>query len=129
LAFAHGQGLVHRDLKPANVLMDGATLKLADFGLGGVSASRPSSQTGTLTTLAEQVSLFRGAGTPLYMSPEQRRGAPADPRHDLYSLGVIWYQLLVGDMRRELHPAWAKELTGRFGVPTEQVALIERCVG
>ncbi|MGL4554052.1 MAG: hypothetical protein ACRC33_23060, partial [Gemmataceae bacterium] len=64
-----------------------------------------------------------------YMAPEQRRGLPADPRHDLYSLGVLWYQLLVGDVTRELHPGWARELTVRFNVPKAHVELIERCVG
>jgi serine/threonine protein kinase len=135
LAFAHGHGLVHRDLKPANVLVDGETLKLADFGLGGVTAARAVqvSRIGATTidflSLAEQASLFRGAGTPLYMSPEQRRGAGPDPRHDIYSLGVMWYQLLAGDVTRELHPGWAKELALRFRVPRAHIDLIERCVG
>jgi hypothetical protein len=135
LAFAHGHGLVHRDLKPANILVDGDTLKLADFGLGGVMAVRAAaaSQMGkttvSLLTAAEQASLFRGAGTPLYMAPEQRRGCAPDPRHDLYSLGVIWYQLLVGDTTRELHAGWAKELVTRYQVPKEHIELIERCVG
>jgi serine/threonine protein kinase len=135
LAFAHRLGLVHRDLKPANVLLDGEMVKLADFGLGGVAAervvnvSRFSGATGACFTLADQASLFRGAGTPLYMAPEQRRGEDPDPRHDLYSLGVVWYQLLVGDVTRELHPGWARELSVRHGVPAAHVALIERCVG
>jgi serine/threonine protein kinase len=135
LAFAHGHGLVHRDLKPANVLVDRDTLKLADFGLGGVTAARALqvSRIGVTTlpflSLAEQASLFRGAGTPLYMAPEQRRGAAPDPRHDLYSLGVMWFQLLAGDVSRELHPGWAKELAVRFAVPREHLGLLERCVG
>ncbi|MBN9517629.1 protein kinase [bacterium] len=135
LAFAHAAGLVHRDLKPANVLVAGDALKLADFGIGGVAAaaravrSRIGASTIDFLSLADQASLFRGAGTPLYMSPEQRRGAAPDPRHDLYALGVMWFQLLVGDVSRELPHGWAKELTVRYGVPAEHVALIERCVG
>jgi serine/threonine protein kinase len=135
LAFAHAAGLVHRDVKPTNILADGDHLKLADFGLGGVAVRRAvqRSRIGTTTidylSLAEQASLFRGAGTPLYMSPEQRRGANPDPRHDLYSLGVLWFQLLAGDVSRELHPGWAKELTVRYGVPQSHLALIDRCVG
>jgi hypothetical protein len=135
LAFAHKNKLVHRDLKPANVLVQDGLLKLADFGLGGVAIQRAvrQSRIGITTidylSVAEQASLFRGAGTPLYMSPEQRRGANPDPRHDLYSLGVMWFQLLAGDVTRELHPGWAKELRVRFGVPTAHVDLIERCVG
>jgi hypothetical protein len=110
-------------------------LKLADFGLGGVTAVRAAqvSRIGATTvdqlTVADQASLFRGAGTPLYMAPEQRRGQAPDPRHDLYSMGVMWYQLLVGDVSRELHPGWAKELTLRFGAPRRHIELIERCVG
>jgi serine/threonine protein kinase len=135
LAFAHRHGLVHRDLKPANVLVSGDLLKLADFGLGTVVAARAvrASQIGVSTvdqlSAADKVSLFRGAGTPLYVSPEQRRGAAPDPRHDLYSLGVTWFQLLVGDVSRELHPGWAKELSVKFGVPRGHRDLIEQCVG
>src|SRR5204863_1632924 len=58
-----------------------------------------------------------------------RRGQPPDPRHDLYSLGVMWYQLLVGDVSRELHPGWAKELAVRFSVPRAHINLIDTCVG
>src|SRR6185503_9540782 len=132
LAFAHENGLVHRDLKPANVLVEGGVIKLADFGLGGVNAVRAAqvSRIGATTvdqlSLADQASLFRGAGTPLYMAPEQRRGLPPDPRHDLYALGVVWFQLLTGDVSRELHHGWAKELGVRFGVPPAHIALIER---
>jgi hypothetical protein len=128
--------MVHRDLKPANVLMSGdGTIKLADFGIGGLMAAQAvqASRIGTVAasplSLAEQASLFRGAGTPLYMSPEQRRGEPPDPRHDLYSLGVMWYQLLIGDVTREMSHGWARELAVKFAVPREQIELIERCVG
>src|SRR5262249_32247319 len=135
LAFAHRAGLVHRDVKPANVLVDAGVLKLADFGLGGVAGQRAVGGGGIGVTtidylsLAERASLFRGAGTPLYMSPEQRRGANPDPRHDLYSLGVLWFQILTGDVTRELHPGWAKELSVKFGVPANHIALIDQCVG
>src|SRR5216684_1907050 len=135
LAFAHEQGMVHRDLKPANVLVSGSTIKLTDFGVGGVTSSHAVRATqaggsffGQLSA-HEQVSLFRGSGTPLYMSPEQRRGDQPDPRHDLYSLGVMWYQLLVGDVTHELHPGWPDELTEEFQVPPEHIDIIQRCVG
>jgi serine/threonine protein kinase len=135
LAFAHQRGLVHRDLKPANVLMGEGTIKLADFGIGGLvarqafQASRIGTTASHLLSPAEQASLFRGAGTPLYMAPEQRRGEAADPRHDLYSLGVMWYQLLVGDVTREMSHGWARELAVKLAVPREHIHLIERCVG
>src|SRR5262249_24622320 len=135
LAFAPRHGLGHRDGKPANVPGDGATLKPAGLGLGGVTAARAAqvsrigATTVDLLSVAEQASLFRGAGTPLYMAPEQRRGEAPDPRHDLYSLGVMWYQLLVGDVTRELHPGRAKERSIRYQVPAEHIKIIEACVG
>jgi serine/threonine protein kinase len=135
LAFAHGQGLVHRDLKPANVLMNGNNVKLTDFGIGSVVASHALRGTSigsaglSLVTAADEARLFRGSGTPLYMSAEQRRGDQPDPRHDLYSLGVMWYQLLVGDVTRELHPGWPDELWEEFQTPPEHIELIQRCVG
>lgn len=135
LAFAHGQGLVHRDLKPANVLMSGTKIKLTDFGIGGVVATHAMRNTvlgGSMlsqASSADQTSLFRGSGTPLYMSPEQRRGDQPDPRHDLYSLGVMWYQLLVGDVSHELHPGWQEELIEEYQTPREHTEIIQRCVG
>jgi hypothetical protein len=63
------------------------------------------------------------------MSLEQRHGEAPDPRHDLYSLGVLWYQLLVGDVRRELHHGWSRELEAKFATPREHIELIQRCVG
>src|SRR4029077_5124434 len=135
LAFAHQQGMVHRDLKPANGLVSGSTIKLTDFGVGGVTSShavRTTQAGGSFfgqISAHEQGSLFRGSGTPLYMSPEQRRGDQPDPRHDLYSLGVVWYQLLIGDVPRELPPGWPDELIEEFQVPPEQIDIIQRCVG
>jgi serine/threonine protein kinase len=140
LAIAHQRGLVHRDLKPANILVQMSvegrlTFKLADFGIGGLVA-RQAVQVSRIGTLpasqlspAEQASLFRGAGTPLYMSPEQRRGEAPDPRHDLYSLGVLWYQLLLGDVTREMAHGWADELIEEHAVPAAHVEAIRKCVG
>jgi WD40 repeat protein len=135
IAFAHGLGLVHRDIKPSNILVSGNTIKLADFGIGGVIAEHAahSSHIGTSDlqglSVTEKCSLFRGAGTPLYMSPEQRRGEPPDPRHDVYSIGVMWYQLLVGDCTRELHQGWQDELADEHDIPQKQIDLIGKCVG
>lgn len=135
LAFAHSQGLVHRDLKPANVLVSGDSVKLTDFGIGGVVATHTlctlsaGSAGFNLHTAADQARLFRGSGTPLYMCAEQRRGDQPDPRHDLYSLGVLWYQLLIGDVSRELHPGWPDELREEFETPETHIESIQRCVG
>ncbi len=85
LAFAHGRGIVHRDIKPANVMLlrDGRA-KIMDFGIARIAASDVKTQTGVLM------------GSPKYMSPEQVQGRGADPRSDLFSLGVVLYEMLVG---------------------------------
>ena len=135
LAFVHERGLVHRDLKPANVLLDTTGVKLADLGIGGVRSdkARAEGRIGTLSAnqlrIDEQLSLMRGSGTPAYMSPEQKRGDAPDPRHDMYSLGVVWYQLLLGDCGRELSVAWADELADEAAPPEWHVAAIRKCLG
>jgi serine/threonine-protein kinase len=85
LDHAHSQGVVHRDIKPANlIVLDSGKIKIADFGIARVEKSELT-QTGTLI------------GTPAYMSPEQFMGHPVDGRSDLFSCGVILYQLLTGE--------------------------------
>ena len=87
LAYAHRQGVVHRDIKPANVMLDPATnsVKVTDFGIARITDS---SRTRTGVIL----------GTPSYMSPEQMAGRRVDGRSDLYSLGVMLFQLLCGQL-------------------------------
>jgi serine/threonine-protein kinase len=81
----HARALVHRDLKPDNVLVGrGGEVKIADFGVAHDAKARSLTRSG--------VSL----GTPAYMSPEQLRGEKADPRTDLFALGVLFYELLSG---------------------------------
>ena len=85
LAAAHDQGVIHRDIKPANILMPtNAPLKVADFGIAHVQDS----------TLTQDGALI---GTPYYMSPEQFMGQKVDGRCDLFSVGIILYELLTGE--------------------------------
>ncbi len=96
LADAHEQGVVHRDLKPENVFVgdyqgEKDVVKVMDFGLARlVSGETPGLPARRLTATGIAV------GTPLFMSPEQRRGLEATPASDLYSVGVMLYELLTG---------------------------------
>jgi serine/threonine protein kinase len=89
LAIIHTAGVVHRDLKPGNIMLrDDDSVALIDFGI-----SQLTSEAKAAVEPAER----EIAGTPYYMSPEQAAGLPADERTDLYSLGVILYQMLTGE--------------------------------
>jgi hypothetical protein len=85
LAFAHERAVVHRDIKPSNVrLLDDGTAKIMDFGIAKLGADHHITKTGMMV------------GTVHYMSPEQVRGKPLDGRSDVFSAGVILYELLAG---------------------------------
>lgn len=106
LQFAHDEGIVHRDIKPENILIDSrGRVKIADFGLAKLAS--PSEQDFTLTGTHQVM------GTPRYMAPEQMAGSrTVDHRADLYSLGVVIYEMLTGQI-----PA------GHFSPPSEHAAI------
>ena len=118
LAAAHSVGVLHKDVKPSNVLIttgpDGAPhVRLTDFGIGlltdrGVLADRGI----TLFDLTEMVAETSGSagGTHLYMAPELVEGRTPTVQADLYALGVMLYQFLVGDFSRALAPGWRRDV-------------------
>src|SRR5208283_1167750 len=95
LAAAHERGVIHRDLKPANLMLDGAgKIRITDFGLAGIAASIQGAEV--------------RAGTPAYMAPEQLAGREVTPKSDLYSLGLVMYEVLTG--KRAFEAATLPEL-------------------
>ena len=122
LAYSHGQGVVHRDIKPSNLLVtaDGQ-IKVTDFGIARIEASN-------FTQRGDML------GTPSYMSPEQYMGEATDGRSDIFSVGVILYELLTGQrpftgdssgqiMQKILHetPANPSELNPQVPPPVDWV--------
>lgn len=100
LARAHREGLVHRDLKPANIIVTPeGEVKIVDFGLATLAAKpepSESEQTATVTETAGEKTQTPVAGTLPYMSPEQVSGEKLDPRSDIFSLGVVLYEMTTG---------------------------------
>jgi predicted Ser/Thr protein kinase len=128
LAFAHGQGLVHRDVKPQNVLLnDEGRAKVTDFGIARVLDAVGQTETGTVL------------GTSHYIAPEQARGEQIDAQTDIYSFGVVLYELLTGEVPypgdnfltvalKHVNDPSPSVLDRRPDTPLRLASLIERCM-
>ena len=109
LAYAHNQGVIHRDIKPSNIILstDGTSIKLLDFGIAQLAEADPLFEEESFRTQIGQV-----IGTPRYMSPEQALGQEMDARSDVYSVGIVLYEMLSG--RRAFTGASAPALTAQI---------------
>src|SRR5262249_2622924 len=135
LHHAHAHGIVHRDLKPDNLMIGelpgvGDVVKILDFGFAHISDSRNSQSNAHLVP-----------GTPSYMAPEAARGVQPDPRSDLYSTGVILYELCTGQrpftgkdpfaiLKKHLHeaPMPAGLVAAERGISSSLEAVITRAL-
>lgn len=109
---AHALGVLHKDLKPANILLaehgEGWRPRIADFGSSQLTSSAHLDHLGiTKLGFTQNTSgSSSDSGTPYYMAPEVVAGGVATARSDLFALGVLLYQMVVGDLRRPLFPGW-----------------------
>lgn len=116
VAAAHGVGVLHKDLKPANLLVmatveGGWQLRVTDFGSGQLLQPERLAELGITQlgfTQTQSVSSDTRSGTPLYLAPERLAGLAPTQAADVYALGVLLYQLVVGDFRRPLSAGWER---------------------
>jgi len=140
VAAAHEHGVIHRDLKPANIMVAGESrVKVLDFGLAKASAALSGSGAGSHLVTAQQTDEGIIVGTCSYMSPEQACARDVDARSDIFSLGIVFYEMLTGrrpfggDSQSEVLSAIIKDVPApvadlRPGVPRELSRLVRRCL-
>jgi serine/threonine protein kinase len=111
LAAIHERGIIHRDLKPANIMLrDDGTIAIADFGIAK-----------KIEEASENTRYGQLFGTPYYVAPELIDGLPASPRSDLYSLGIVFYELLTGQRPFEA-PVMSELIAQHLRAPIPRLA-------
>ena len=145
VAAAHGAGVLHKDLKPSNVLVapkgDGWQVRLTDFGSGRLLNPERLGALGITRlglTVTQSIGSDSSSGTPLYLAPELVAGEPPTARSDVFALGLLLYQMLVGDLQRPLAPGWEQALddpllcedvaAATFGDPAQRIASVAALV-
>ena len=134
LESAHKKNITHRDLKPANILVTASGVKLLDFGLakiGAASAAAASDATAQTLDLTEVGTVL---GTASYMSPEQAKGEATDARSDIFSFGVVLYEMLSGhrafskNSAVETMAAIVRDEPAPLDAPSNLSAIVARCL-
>ncbi|MFN7940255.1 MAG: tetratricopeptide repeat protein [Thermoanaerobaculia bacterium] len=119
VAAAHSVGVLHKDIKPANILVHAGPggaprARVTDFGIGAITDTSRLADLGITvlgaTEIAPAAGGSQGSGTRIYMAPEVLEGKPVTTQADIYSLGVLTFQMAVGDFARALAPGWERDV-------------------
>lgn len=131
LAQAHALGVMHKDIKPGNLLVEHSgpepRLLLCDFGSGTVKSRERLEQSG-VTVMGFTKTVHAGtstSGTPAYMAPEVLKGGVFSELSDVYALGILLYQLVIGDLSEPMAPGWEEDVAD----PTLRAIIAEACAG